>query len=218
MNLGDGGLCELRGPQHRAATGGSADRQSEHAIEEFFDFAVRQAQAFVKPGDQGMRLRAQLHAGRAERVGRLQRMAALHALVTCAALADRHDELPLHDLAHDFGLELLGRVRLGDIIAAAVGTSRRQLGLVGFIDPLRLRPAELRAVIVTRLAARTLRLWLGRPLGERPSLPLARAAQFLDDPPQLGNLCPQFATTGALRIRLLAIHDGVRLHPHVKGR
>src|SRR4029079_10950305 len=122
-----------------------------------------------------------------------------HALAARRTLADMHDELPLHDLAHDFGLELLGRVRLGDSIAAAVGTSRRQLGLVGFIDPLRLRPAELRAVIVTLLAARTLRLELGRPFGERPSLPLASPAQFLEDPPQLGNLFPQFAAAGALR-------------------
>ncbi len=199
VNLGDGGLGNVRGSQHRAATRRAADRESEHTREQFFDFAVRESQPFVEPGDQGVRLAAQLDLCRAECARGLQRMPALHALSAAIALAHVHDELALDDLRDDFCLKLLGRVRLGHARPVAVRTSLRQLGLQRLVDLLGLVAAELRAIVVAKLAARPLRFGFGGPFRERPRLPLARAAEFFDDATKFGHFFTQRTAAQALR-------------------
>jgi len=141
-------------------------------------------------------------------------VAPLHSLAARPALAHMHHELSLHHFADDLALKLLGRVRCDHVKAAAMRTSSGQLGVMRLIGLLGRKAGELRAVFVTRLAARTLWLRIWRPLGEGTGLPLPGTTKLLDDTPQFGDLLTEFTAARALRligVRRLAIHDGVTL-------
>src|SRR5439155_25759674 len=107
-------------------------------------------------------------------------MAALNTLAAGAAAAHLHVEPAVDDPAGDLGLILLGRVGVKHLARPAGRAGGGQRGLVRLVDPPRGGAAGLDAVVVAALAARLLRVGLGRPLGERGGLTLAAATQLLD--------------------------------------
>jgi hypothetical protein len=136
-------------------------------------FAQGQAEALVAPHGQRRGLRAEMRAGGAERVGRLQRMAALHPAPAGATRADVHAK-GAHDRT-DHGELLLylgGRVRHRHR-AATIRARRRHGRLVLLVDlrgPRAVRPAPIRPTGTTPWrAARAL------PTGFRKRRRLAKA-------------------------------------------
>ncbi len=77
---------------HRVDQAARRDRQPEALPPQPRDLAIRQPEVFIEDHRQRDRLRSELHGGGAERVGRLQRMAALHPSMTRAAASDVHVE------------------------------------------------------------------------------------------------------------------------------
>ena len=95
-----GGLRLTRRAVGRMDQAAARDGEPEPVPQEIADLAEGEPELFIEDHRQRDGLRAELHGGRAQRVGRLQRMAALDAAVTPPALADRHaklvDDGPLH--------------------------------------------------------------------------------------------------------------------------
>lgn len=158
--------------------------QPEEGLEKRTHFAEGQPEALVQVRGQSQRARPQLRTRRSQGVGRLARMPALHALATVAAAAHRDVDLR-HVRPHpgEFGLVL----RLDDFeldVATAPRTMCRQLGLEHFVHVIGDPTPGLRAVLVSRLAARRLGIGLGRTFGERGRLALASTARTFQLLPQ----------------------------------
>ena len=118
----------------------------------------------------------ELHAGRAQRVGGLQHVAALHPPLTLRAVADLDVEAP-HDRAHHGQLFLILRRHAGHFDrAAAVRTRRRNRRRVGFVDPRRARAAAVAAIRRTGPPSGVPPATLRPVLGKRRSLPATRPA------------------------------------------
>ena len=156
---------------------------------------MRQPHLGVQQRGGGLGIGADLTGGRAQRVGRLERVPALGPFPACLAVADVDVELAHQGRARDLGLELVGRAGL-DEAAPAVRTHIGKLGLVALGDRFRWRwSVAVGAVGVARLAAGRLRVGLGRALAERSGLTLAGAERVIELPGQLRDLGFEFGDT-----------------------
>ena len=120
-------------------------------------------------------------------------MPALGPSAARLAVPDVDAELADQRRTGDLGLELVGRAGL-DEPAPTVRASVGQVRLVALGDLLgwRRRAVAVGAVGIAGLAARRLRVGLGRPLAERGRLPLAGAQGVVEPPGQLGDLGFEF--------------------------
>jgi len=82
-----------RGPMERVGHATGPHAQPEPVAQQRRDLAVREAEVCVEQHDQRDGVRPQMRARGAERVSRLQRVAALHPPATAAAAPDMHVEL-----------------------------------------------------------------------------------------------------------------------------
>ena len=136
---------------------------------------------------------ADLTGGRAQCVGRLERVPALGLACRTRRSARCGRGTCGSAAAGDLGLELVGRAGL-DEAAPAVRAGVGQVGLVALGDLFgrRWRAVAVLAVGVARLAAGRLRVGLGRTFAERGGLSLAGADSVVEPPGQLGDLGFEF--------------------------
>ena len=150
-------------------------RQSELRPQNAGDLLQRHAQLGVQLDDQRGDVRTQLRAGRAQRIGGLQRVATLHPPPTLRAAAHLDLEVP-HDRLDRRQVLLVLRRHAGHLdLAAAVRTRRRNRRRMRLVNPCRPPPAAMRAVIGAGPPARTPAASLRPVLGEGGRLPLAGA-------------------------------------------
>ena len=108
-----------------ARDGTGRHREADALAQEPGDLAMRQPELLVEDHHEGDGLRPELHGGGPQRVGGLQRMAALHPASTHRAASDP-DIKAAHDRVHDRQLFLILRCHAGRRHGAgAVGTRRR---------------------------------------------------------------------------------------------
>ena len=155
----------------------------------------------------------ELHARRAQRVGGLQHVAALHPPLTLRAVADLDVEAP-HDRAHHGQLFLILRRHAGHFDrAAAVRTRHRNRRRVGLVDPRRARAAAVAAILRAGPPAGTPPATLRPVLGKRRGLPATRPACLVQLPLQAIDLLLQ-ALNLPLQALVLALPPlGVALAP-----
>jgi hypothetical protein len=147
---------------------------------------------------------AQLHRGRAQRIGGLQRMTALHAPMTHATLTDRHPEV-----AHDRALhrEVLMKLRRGARPAhrsRTVRTLRRQRRVVRLVDVDRTPALPAGPIRRAWLAPGSARGRLGRSSRERRRLAIHGPARSLKLVFQLVVFAPQSLAFGFGAAQVLA--------------
>ena len=137
------------------------------------DLRQRQPHPGVQLGHQGRHVRAELRAGRAQRIGGLQPVAALYPTPTLRALANLNLEVPhdRFDLRHV--LLILRRHAGHRDRAAAVRTRRRNRRRMRLVNPCRPPAAAMRAVIGAGPPARKPAASLRPVLGEGGRLSLA---------------------------------------------
>ena len=112
------------------------DLQPERGPQQVGHLRQRHPHLRVQLDDQRDHPGTELHARRAQRVGGLQHVVALHPPLTLRAVADLDVEAP-HDRAHHGQLFLILRRHAGHFDrAAAVRTRRRDRRRVGLVDPL----------------------------------------------------------------------------------
>ena len=124
-------------------------------------------------------------------------MSALNTALTTTASTHLDVELAMDRLRGNLRLILLSHLLQLQVPVAAMRAGVRQLGLMFLVNHRRHGATRLGAVIRPRLAARLLRIALGRTFGERRRLPLGPALllvqhrfQFLD--PLFGLSQPRF--------------------------
>ena len=133
----------------------------------------------------------ELHARRAQRVGGLQHVVALHPPLTLRAVADLDVEAP-HDRAHLGQFFLILRRHAGHFDrAAAVRTRHRNRRRVGLVDPRRARAAAVAAILRTGPPSGTPPATLRPVLGKRRGLPATRPACLVQLPLQALDLLLQ---------------------------
>ena len=125
----------MGGPQTDLNAGPARQLDAEQGTEDRRYLAVRQAHPGVEERGGRLRIGADLAGGRAEGVGRLERVPALGPLAARVAVADVDPELADQRGAWDLGLELVGRAGL-DEPAPAVRAGVREAGLVALGDLL----------------------------------------------------------------------------------
>ena len=96
------------------------DLQAEGGPQQVRDLRQRHPQLRVQFNHQRDNLGTELHAGRAQCIGGLQHVAALHPPLTLRAVADLDVEAP-HDRAHHGQLFLILRRHAGHVDRAAAG-------------------------------------------------------------------------------------------------
>lgn len=176
--------------QHRAADSAATGLQPIAMVQHLGDVRVGEAQLLGQLCGQRDRLRPQLDVRRAEGVGRLQRMPALHVPAAVPAVADLHIE-PAHDGApHDVFLKLWPGVGGHDPAPAAI-TRRRQRHLDRLVDSVGFASLGARSVLRPGLAARRLGIRLRGISRERRRLALALPQRLLQCPAQSLVLRPQ---------------------------
>ena len=158
---------------------GEAARRDLHAEpgpQQANDLCQRHAHLGVQLDDERGQPGAELHRGRAECVGGLEAVSALHAPPALRAAADLDVEAA-HDGAHlgEFFLILRGHAGHFDG-PAAVGTRPRRRRRMGLVNPRRAAAASLPPVPCTGPAAWAPATPLRPVLGEGRGLPSARAA------------------------------------------
>ena len=158
---------------------GEAARRDLHAEpgpQQANDLCQRHAHLGVQLDDERGQPGAELHRGRAECVGGLEAVSALHAPPALRAAADLDVEAA-HDGAHlgEFFLILRGHAGHFDG-PAAVGTRPRRRRRMGLVNPRRAAAASLPPVPCTGPAAWAPAAPLRPVLGEGRGLPSARAA------------------------------------------
>ena len=125
------------------------DLQAERGPQQVGNLRQRHPHLRVQLDDQRDHPGTELHARRAQRVGGLQHVVALHPPLTLRAVADLDVEAP-HDRAHHGQLFLILRRHAGHFDrAAAVRTRRRNRRRVGLVDPRRARAAAVAAILRT---------------------------------------------------------------------
>ena len=150
--------------------------QAEPGLQQIGDLGQRQAAVGVQLDDQRDHAGTELCAGRPQRVGGLQGVAAPDTPPTLRAVADLDVEAA-HQRAHRGEVFLILRRRAGHFDrAAAVRTARRRRRRNGLVDPRRTRAAPLPAIARTGPPAGTAAATLWPFLGERRGLPASRAA------------------------------------------
>ena len=214
------------------------DRQPEPVLQQCCDLLQRHAHVFVQQDRKRHGARSELYACRAQGVGGLQRMPALHAVPACDAAPDLNVEPP-HDWLDDGQVFLvLGRDASGlnrPTTARARHGKRRGIRLIhprrnrspaatsigGTCPPARSPAATLRAVLRKRgglskaRAPRRVELLLETLASSLPSIAIAcRAGQLLT---QAGNLIlvalDQLVAFVARRSRALVGHACVMSYP-----
>jgi hypothetical protein len=121
-------------------------RQAVELLQERHDLAERQTQLLVEDDDQRDHLRTQLRGGRANRVGGLQRMSALHAAATSVTAAHMNVELADHD-ARDWQFFLiLGGDARANHRAGTRRTACRERDIVLLVNAHGTPPARLRSI------------------------------------------------------------------------
>src|SRR5207247_1233165 len=107
----------------------------------------------------GLGIGADLTGGRAQGVGRLERVTALGPLAARLAVTDVDAELADQRRAGDLGLELVGRAGLDEAAPAVrAGVGQVRLVALGNLLGRRWRAVAVGAVSVARLAAGRLRV------------------------------------------------------------
>ena len=214
------------------------DRQPEPVLQQCCDLLQRHAHVFVQQDRKRHGARTELYACRAQGVGGLQRVPALHAVPACDAAPDLNVEPP-HDWLDDGQVFLvLGRDASGlnrPTTARARHGKRRGIRLIhprrnrspaatsigGTCPPARSPAATLRAVLRKRgglskaRAPRRVELVLETLASSLPSIAIAcRAGQLLT---QAGNLIlvalDQLVAFVARRSRALVGHACVMSYP-----
>ena len=149
--------------------------QTELGLQMRGDLRQRHPHPGVQFRDQRGDVRAELRAGRAQRIGGLQRVAALHPPPTLRALANLNLEVP-HDRFDLRQVLLVLRRHGGHLdLAAAVRTRRRNRRRMRLVNPCRPPPAAMRAVVGAGTSSGTPAPSLWPVLGEGGRLPLAAA-------------------------------------------
>ena len=110
------------------------DVQTKAVAKQGADFGQGQPELRMQHGGERHRLRPELRRGRAQGIGRLQAMSALHATPARAATANLDGERA-HDRTHDGKIFL---ILLGDAEAAqrslTLRAGRRQVGVIAFVN------------------------------------------------------------------------------------
>jgi hypothetical protein len=131
------------------------DGQAVLLMKECGDLPEREPELFIEDDGEGDRLRAELDAGGAQRVGGLQGMAPLHPTRARATVADVNPERSDDDARHrQFFLILQRPPRLADR-PATVWALVRQRRLVGFVDATRTAAPGLRPILRAGFASRS---------------------------------------------------------------
>ena len=150
--------------------------QAEAGLQQVGDLGQRHAGVRMQLDDQVDHTGAELYAGRPQRVGGLQGVAALDPPPTLRAVADLDVEAA-HQRAHRGKVFLILRRRAGHFDrAAAVRTGGRRRCRQGLVDVRRARAASLLAIARAGAAAGTTAGTLRPLLGEGCGLPASRAA------------------------------------------
>ena len=150
------------------------DGDTELRLQQVRDLGQRHPQVRVQLHDERDGLRTQLHAGRPQRIGGLQSVAALDAPATESAVTDLDVEAP-HDGAHHPEVFLVLRGHAGHHQrAAAVGTRRRHRRPVNFVNVRRPLAAPPPTVLGARAATRTSAMTLRPVLREGSCLSKSR--------------------------------------------
>ena len=174
------------------STGPARQGDPEQGAEHGRHLAVGQSGLGVQQSHGRLGVGAELTGGRAQRVGRLQRMAPVGASATRATVPDVDGELADQRLTRDLGLELLGGAGL-DERTATVLACLGERGVVAFGDRSgRKGSVPMRAMGITGLAPRLLGIGLGRPLVEWGRLTLAGACRLFELPGQFGDPSLEF--------------------------
>jgi len=202
------------------------DRQAEPLAPQARDLRVGQTEILVEDDGERDRLRPELHGGRAQRIGRLQRMPALHAALTRPTVSDRDAEAPHDRPLHRQLFLILRRDPVCAHRAPASGALRRQRCVVRLIDVARYTPVAVPPVRRTRPATGDPGLGDSGPPRERRGLPIHRASrrleilfQFLVFTPQplpLGLRPPQILAQ-ALDLPTLLVDDYLRVRRRGAG-
>jgi hypothetical protein len=169
-----------RRPMQRMDQAAGRDVQAEALAEERRDLPQGQAELRMQDRREGDGLRAELRGGGAERIRRLQRMAALDAAMTCRTVANRDRERP-DDRPNDREIFLVldSLVRV-DQPAAAVGARGGQRRVISLVDVSRDAAMRLAAIGATGLAARPTRRAARVTARERRGLPKRRAPRQIE--------------------------------------
>ena len=177
------------------------------------DLRQRHPHLRVQLDDQRDDRGTELHARRAQRVGGLQHVVALHPPLTLRAVADLDVEAP-HDWAHHGQLFLILRRHAGHFDrAAAVRTRHRNRRRVSLVDARRARAAAVAAIRRTGPPSGTPAASLRPVLGKRRRLPATRPACLVQLPLQALDLLLQ-AVNLPLQALVLALQPlGVALAP-----
>ena len=186
--------------------------QAELGLQNADDLLHRHAQLGVELGDQRGDVRTQLRAGRAQRVGGLQGVPALHAPLTLRAVAHLDVEAP-HEGTHLRQVFLiLRRHTVQRDRAAAVRTGRRGRRRIRLVNSCRFPAASLLPVLRAGSPPRPPAASLRSVLGEGGRLPFAGAPRGLEFLLQmLAAALPVIPLLDQLRLVLFEAFDA----PHV---
>lgn len=165
-----GGTGPPRRAMHRVYQPAARDREAIELLHERHDLAEREPELFIEHDDQRDHLRAELRRGRANRIGRLQRMPALDAPAAARTATDVHVKLADHDTRHGELFLILVDDASRHHRTGAVRTVRGQRRRVAFIDVSGTSPPCLRPIPTAGFPAWSLRMRLHR-LRKRRRLP-----------------------------------------------
>ena len=167
-----GGARAIGGAVQRVHEPAGRDVQAKPFAKQRADFRDRQSELRMENSGEGHHLRAELRGGRAQRIGRLQGMAALHAATTRLA-ATNLDRKGAHDRADDRQIFLILAGGTGPAQpATTMGARLGQLRPVALIDMGRDRSMGFPTIRPTRSPARSSRGSRRRPPRERGGLPI----------------------------------------------
>ena len=170
------------GPVQHVGETARRDLQAERGPQQVRHLRQRHPQLRVQFDHQRDDPGTELHARRAQRVGGLQDVAALHPPPTPRAVADLDVEAPHHRTHHgQFFLVLrrhAGHCDPAPAIRARRGNRRR----VGLVNPRRARPAAVTAILRSGLPSGSPAASLRPVLGKRRRLPATRPACLVQLP------------------------------------
>ena len=142
------------GPVQHVGKTARRDLQAERGPQQVRHLRQRHSQLRVELDHQRDHPGTELHARRAQRVGGLQDVAALHPPLTLRAVADLDVEAP-HHRAHHGQFFLILRRHAGHCDrAAAIRARRGNRRRAGLVNPRRARAAAVTAVLRTGLPSR----------------------------------------------------------------
>jgi len=175
-----GRFSPVRRPADRVHESAWRDRQAEALPKQGCDLAEGQPELFVQHDGQRHGGGSELCGRRTDRIGRLERVAPLHAPTTGGAVADG-DVKRTHDGAH-LGqvLLVLHRVPRGAQASTALRTLRWQRGRMAFVNLRRDRPMGLPAVAGASLSARPAGPPTRGAARERRGLSVQRAPRIIE--------------------------------------